>query len=90
MQTDFVERFLWPMYWAELAVFILLSAWVMSKGAVGGIVTFAPVLFLAVTGAVVSVSGSPSLRRLFAAALAFGAWTIVMGFATFLMDKMKR
>lgn len=90
MSTDFVQRFLWPVFWAELAVFVLLALVVMSKGAVGGIITFVPVLFLLLFAGVVVMSGNPALRNLFAGALGFGAWLLIMGFATFLMDKTRR
>lgn len=90
MFGDFVQRFLWPVFWAEFAVFLLPALIVMSKGAVGGLITFVPVLFLLIFAGVVVVSESPALRNLLAGALGLGAWLLIMGFAAFLMDKTRR
>lgn len=90
MQMDFVQRFFWPTYWAELAIFLLLAMIVMSKGAVGGLITFVPVLFLLLCGALVALTGSVTLRNLLAAVLGLGAWLMIMGVATFLWEQIKR
>lgn len=52
----------------------------MSKGAVGGFITFVPVVFLLLCGALVAL----------AAVLSLGAWLVIMGVATFLWEKIKR
>ena len=90
MQVDLVQRFLWPTYWAELAIALLLGMIVMSKGAVGGLITLVPVVFLLLCGALVALTGSVTLRNLLAAVLSLGAWLVIMGVATFLWEKIKR
>lgn len=89
MSLELLQRMLWPAFWIELLIFTVLAMAVISRGAVGGIITLVPVIFLIFGGAVVALSGSPALRALLGLALGMGGVLLIAGFTAFLMDRMR-